>query len=231
MMGLAGLPRGRPSPDHCPARTGPGGLNTKAVPAETVPTTTATSTAGATPPSLDTHYRPATYVATHPERPAVDHVVRPDGDFRRPRRAVVPAGARPLRPGPSSRRPCRHPFAQRRADLRSRVRCPAFGALLHDGQHAPDGRRGRVHRERLRGPHPGDLGATEQPGGRDGPAHACDRAAPDAQLTMRTCRTGTWPTTISSVPTPASRSPTRWRASRCSTPRAPRAIRRVCGAP
>ncbi len=43
------------------------------MPAETVPTPAppSTTTASPTPPPLDTHFRPATYVATHPERAAV----------------------------------------------------------------------------------------------------------------------------------------------------------------
>ena len=147
-----------------------------------------------------------------------DHRGRPGGDVRAARGAVEPAGPGPVRPRAAARRPRRGRPAQRRPHPRGGVRPPALGPLLHHGQHAPGGRRGGLHRGRLRCPHAHHVVVAGAPGRGSGRPHAGHRTAPDDRRHRRS--PATRPTTSSSPDPRASRWPSRSKAHRCCTPRA-----------
>ena len=137
------------------------------------------------PGSPPTHFRPATYAATDPDRPGGHHPLRARGDVRPAGGALVPPRPGALRARAAARGPRGRPAAQRPPCARSRLRAAALGPLLHDGQHAPGARGGGLHRGGLRGPHAHHLRRAGRAGVGPRAAHARRRPPPHARSPRR----------------------------------------------
>ncbi len=94
---------------------------------------------------------PGAHAETHAGQARLRHGRhRRRGHLRRARRPVEPARPAALRPGAPSRRQRRHLHGEQRPLPRGDVGRPALRPLLHVRELAADGRRGGVHRQRLR---------------------------------------------------------------------------------